>query len=125
MPSETGLRLQLVGSNSIFSGELQLQQSAVADSPVSSNRCSTAFNLEMRQRAEFHRFDEHVIEVDVNAGLTEGVESCSRASTTNEPRLEVFFWWVVEFARLPHIIAMAADNYKMRPAIAVRLGVNN
>jgi hypothetical protein len=79
-----------------------------------------AFNLEMSQRAKFHRFDQHMIEVDVNTGLTKRVESCSRASTTNEPGLEVFFWRVVEFARLPYIIAMAADE--MRSAIAVSLG---
>jgi hypothetical protein len=82
-----------------------------------------AFDLEMRQCAKFHRFDQHVIEVDVNARLTEGVESCSRASTTDEPGLKALFRRVMEFARLPHIIAMATDE--MRPAIAVRLGVNN
>src|SRR3984893_4101617 len=82
-----------------------------------------AFNLEMRHRAELHRFDEIVTEIGVNARLTKSIESGSRASTPNEPRLEVFFWWVVEFAGLPHIIAMATDE--MRPAIAVRLGVNN
>jgi len=73
----------------------------------------------MRQCAKFHRFDKHVIKVHVNARLTEGVESCSRTSTTNEPGLEVFLRRVVEFARFPHIIAMTADE--VRSAIAVRL----
>jgi hypothetical protein len=126
MPSEIGLRLQLVVSpqvNAIFPRALQLQQSAVASSSVSSNHLPLTVNLEMRQCAKFHRFDQHVIEVDVNAGLTESVESRSRASTTNEPGLEVLFRRVVEFARFPHIIAMTADE--VRSAIAVRLGVNN
>src|ERR1019366_9426788 len=82
-----------------------------------------AFDLEMCQRAEFHRFDQHVIEVDVNARLTKSIESGSGASTPYEPRLEVLFRRVMETARFPHIISMAADE--MRPAIAVRLGLNN
>src|ERR1019366_1365092 len=82
-----------------------------------------AVDLEMCQRAEFHRFDQHVIEVDVNARLTKSIESGSRASTPNEPRLEILFRRIMETARFPHIISMAADE--MRPAIAVRLGVNN
>src|SRR5450631_3761429 len=82
-----------------------------------------AFNLEMRQRAKFHRLNEHVIEININTRLTKSIESRSGASTPNEPGLEALFRRIVEFARLPHIIAMAADE--MRPAIAVRLGVNN
>ena len=77
----------------------------------------------MRHRAELHRFDKIVTEIGVNARLTKSIEGGSRASAPNEPRLEVLFWRIMETARLPHIIAMAADE--MRPAIAVRLGVNN
>jgi hypothetical protein len=77
----------------------------------------------MRRRAEFHRFYKIVTEVGVNARLTKRIESRSRTSPTNEPRLEVFCRWVMECTRFPNIITMATDE--MRPAIAVDLGVND
>ena len=82
-----------------------------------------SLNLKMRQCAKFHRFDQVVIDIGVNARLTKSIEGRSCASTPNEPRLDVLFRRVMETARLPHIIAMAADE--VRPAIAVRLRVNN
>ncbi len=82
-----------------------------------------SLNLKMRQCAKFHRFDQVVIDIGVNARLTKSIEGRSYASAPNEPRLDVLFRRVMETARLPHIIAMAADE--VRPAIAVRLRVNN
>src|SRR5262245_60264262 len=78
-----------------------------------------ALDLEMRGRPELDGFDHVVIDVAVDAGLQELVHCRARRAAAHQPGLLVDGWRICELSRLPHIIAMAADD--MDAGIAVGL----
>src|SRR5262245_3560543 len=77
----------------------------------------------MGGRAQFKSLDQIMVHVGVDAWLFEGVERSASSTARNEPGLLVKVGHVMELARCPDIFAVAAD--KMRPGIAVGLGMND
>jgi len=82
-----------------------------------------AADLEVGGCAELGRLDEVVVDVRVDARLTELVERGGRRTARNEPRLEVHRRRVVELTELPDIVAVTADE--VRAGVAVRLRVDD
>src|SRR6185437_4256118 len=82
-----------------------------------------AFHLDVRGGAELDRLDQIVVDVGVDAGLTERVERRARRAAADEPGLEILLRRIVELAGFPDVVAVAADQ--MRTGIAVRLGMHD
>jgi hypothetical protein len=69
-----------------------------------------AFDLEVAHGAELDRFDQVVREIGIDVGLPELLE---RRSAANQPGLQVPLWRGHELAGLLHVVAVAADEFRM------------